>query len=42
MYTRSKNVNEGKGSQSIKYAGKMFAMFYKGDITLKFSPEKSV
>ncbi len=32
-------VNEGKGAQGIKYAGKMFAMFYKGDLTLKFSPE---
>ena len=33
-------VNEGKGAQGIKYAGKMFAMFYKGDLTLKFSPER--
>ena len=33
-------VNCGKGAQGIKYAGKMFAMFYKGDLTLKFSPEK--
>lgn len=33
-------VNQGKGAQGIKYAGKMFAMFYKGDLTLKFSPEK--
>ena len=31
-------VNAGKGAQGIKYAGKMFAMFYKGDLTLKFSP----
>ena len=33
-------VNEGKGAQGIKYEGKMFAMFYKGDLTLKFSPER--
>ena len=31
-------VNAGRGAQGIKYAGKMFAMFYKGDLTLKFSP----
>ncbi len=35
-------VNEGKGAQGIKYAGKMFAMFYKGDLTLKFSPERVI
>lgn len=33
-------VNHGKGAQGIKYRGKMFAMFYKGDLTLKFSPER--
>ncbi len=33
-------VSDGKGAQGIKYAGKMFAMFYKGDLTLKFSPER--
>ena len=33
-------VNDGKGAQGIKHAGKMFAMFYKGDLTLKFSPER--
>ena len=33
-------VNEGKGAQGIKYSGKMFAMFYKGDLTLKFAPER--
>ncbi|MBF0431367.1 MAG: hypothetical protein HQK83_08820 [Fibrobacteria bacterium] len=32
-------VNDGKGAQGIKYAGKMFAMFYKGDLSLKFSPK---
>jgi len=33
-------VNAGKGAQGIKYNGKMFAMFYKGDLTLKFSPTR--
>jgi len=33
-------VNEGKGAQGIKYNDKMFAMFYKGDLTLKFSAER--
>jgi len=33
-------VNDGKGAQGIKYEGKMFAMFYKGDLTLKFSPDR--
>ena len=30
-----------KGAQGLKYKGKMFAMFYKGDLTLKF-PESRV
>lgn len=38
----SVEVNEGKGAQGIKYAGKMFAMFYKGDLVLKFSPERII
>lgn len=33
-------VNAGKGAQGIKHNGKMFAMFYKGDLTLKFAPER--
>lgn len=33
-------VNSGTGAQGIKHKGKMFAMFYKGDLTLKFSPER--
>lgn len=33
-------VSDGKGAQGIKYAGKMFAMFYKGDITLKLGPKR--
>ncbi len=35
-------VCEGKGAQGIKYANKIFAMFYKGDLILKFSPERVV
>lgn len=33
-------VNSGTGAQGIKYNGKMFAMFYKGDLTLQFSPQQ--
>ena len=33
-------VNEGKGAQGIKFNGKMFAMFHKGDLLLKYSPER--
>lgn len=33
-------VCDGKGAQGIKYAGKMFAMFYQGDLILKLSPER--
>jgi len=33
-------VASGKGAQGIKYNKKMFAMFYKGDLTLQFSPAK--
>ena len=33
-------VNDGKGAQGKKHKGKMFAMFYKGDLTLKFAPDK--
>jgi hypothetical protein len=35
-------VSDGKGAQGIKYHGKMFAMFLKGDLLLKFSPERVV
>jgi len=35
-------VNEGKGAQGIKYGGKMFAMFHKGSLLLKFSPERVI
>ncbi len=42
LFTQIDNVvvNHGKGAQGIKYAGKMFAMFYKGELTLKFSPKR--
>ena len=30
-------VAQGKGAQGIKYKGKMFAMFSKGDLLLKSS-----
>ena len=33
-------INEGKGAQGIKHAGKMFAMFHKESLLLKFSPER--
>ena len=33
------NIAEGKGAQGLKYNGKMFAMFYKGDLTVKLKPE---
>ena len=33
-------VTSGKGAQGIKYNKKMFAMFYKGDLTLQFSPQR--
>lgn len=32
-------IAEGRGAQGLKYKGKMFAMFYKGDLTVKLPPE---
>ncbi len=32
-------IAEGKGAQGLKQNGKMFAMFYKGDLTVKLTPE---
>ncbi|MCB1316254.1 MAG: MmcQ/YjbR family DNA-binding protein [Leptospiraceae bacterium] len=29
-----------KGAQGLKYKGKMFAMFYKGDLSVKLPPER--
>ena len=33
-------VNSGKGAQGMKLGKEMFAMFYKGDLLLKFAPER--
>ena len=33
-------VSAGKGAQGVKFEGKMFIMFYKGDIVIKLSPER--
>jgi len=30
-------VASGKGAQGIKYKGKMFVMFFKGDLLIKLS-----
>lgn len=32
-------IAEGKGAQGLKHNGKMFAMFYKGELTIKLKPE---
>ena len=32
-------ICNGKGAQGLKYNGKMFVMFYKGDLTVKLKPE---
>lgn len=32
-------IAEGKGAQGLKHKGKMFALFYKGDLTVKLNPE---
>jgi len=32
-------IAEGRGAQGLKLNGKMFAMFYKGDLTVKLKPE---
>ncbi len=32
-------VAERKGAQGLKHNGKMFAMFYKGDLTVKLKPK---
>ncbi len=33
-------VNSGKGAQGIKYKGKMFTMFFKGDLMVKLSEQR--
>jgi len=35
-------VNSGKGAQGIKYKGKMFVMFFKGDLMVKLDPDRVV
>ncbi len=32
-------IAEGRGAQGLKHNGKMFAMFYKGDLTVKLKTE---
>lgn len=36
------DIAEGKGAQGLKHNGKMFAMFYKGDLTVKLKPENVI
>jgi hypothetical protein len=33
-------INTGRGSQGMKTGGKMFVMFYKGQILVKLSPDR--
>jgi hypothetical protein len=33
-------VNAGRGAQGIKRGGKMFVMFYKGDLLVQLAPER--
>ncbi len=33
-------VNTGRGAQGIKYGGKMFAMFHKGQLLVKLPPKR--
>jgi TfoX/Sxy family transcriptional regulator of competence genes len=33
-------VNSGKGAQGIKFKGKMFCMFFKGDLMVKLDPDR--
>jgi hypothetical protein len=35
-------IAEGKGAQGLKHKGKMFAMFYKSDLTIKLKPENVI
>jgi hypothetical protein len=41
-FSRDKDVvvNSGRGAQGIKYNGKMFIMFYKGDLVVKLAPDR--
>ena len=31
---------DARGAQGLKYRGKMFVMFYKGDLTVQLPPER--
>jgi hypothetical protein len=33
-------VNTGRGAQGIKFGGKMFAMFHKGQLLVKLPPKR--
>ena len=33
-------VRSGRGAQGLKLGGKMFAMFYKGDLVVKLTPAR--
>jgi len=33
-------VNQGRGSQGLKYRGKLFVMFLKGDLLVKLNPDR--
>ncbi len=33
-------VNAGRGSQGLKVGGKMFVMFYKGDLLVRLAPDR--
>ena len=37
---RTVQLPAAKGAQGLKHKGKMFAMFYKGDLTVQLSPER--
>ena len=41
-FSRDKDVvvNSGRGAQGIKYNGKMFIMFFKGDLVVKLAPDR--
>lgn len=41
-FSKSKTVQlpGPKGAQGLKYKGKMFAMFHKGDLLVQLSPER--
>lgn len=42
-FAKNKDVElpKAKGAQGLKHNGKMFAMFHKGDLLLRFSTERA-